>query len=60
MDDPAGRVVFASSRRTRSRVKAVSQIKKKKNEQHCPAAKVTCIQRTTSKLNSQHIASVWP
>ncbi|WP_430700927.1 helicase-related protein [Paenibacillus tundrae] len=28
MDDPAGRVVFASSRRTRSQVKAVSQIKK--------------------------------
>ncbi|UPK43479.1 helicase-related protein [Paenibacillus pabuli] len=28
MDDPAGRVVFASSRRTRSQVKAVAQIQK--------------------------------
>ncbi|WP_367399880.1 helicase-related protein [Paenibacillus sp. 1781tsa1] len=28
MDDPAGRVVFASSRRTRSQVKAVAQIRK--------------------------------
>ncbi|EAM8910472.1 hypothetical protein C3581_24545, partial [Salmonella enterica] len=28
MDDPAGRVVFASSRRTRSQVRAVAQIRK--------------------------------
>ncbi|WP_091012992.1 helicase-related protein [Paenibacillus sp. M2] len=28
MDDPAGRVVFASSRRTRSQVKAIAQIRK--------------------------------
>ncbi|WP_442956231.1 helicase-related protein [Paenibacillus sp. USHLN196] len=28
MDDPAGRVIFASSRRTRSQVKAVAQIRK--------------------------------